>query len=248
MRRYLHGRLSAVESARVEQHLRHCTQCSAVMEEYIKSEEPQNYKQYSKQMKGILASSRPKRGQWFPSVPTQALRAAVAVVVLLVFSFFAVKTIYQQQGDRPLPSEALSGVHKSTDTSTLKVQKKRKAAEEPEKRRKQTQKAEEKAAARSAKKAVKPTPAAPKKSKPALAVSEDKSVVLPKAAEKKEPAKAVPIEAAAEKEAEKPVVAPASIPVEEVVPAAVEEEKPEIAPPSLPAPKELSTEEEVAPL
>ena len=111
MRRHLHGRLSANESKQIEVHLQHCPRCSSAILDYIQTEEPEQYKQYLKKLKGTLKNSQTTKKRLLSSFQIKAIRTTASVIALLIFSFFAVKTVINKQGtDRTLPSESLASV------------------------------------------------------------------------------------------------------------------------------------------
>ena len=125
MRRYLQESLSPEESQRVERHLKHCPRCSAAIVEYIETEEPEYSKQYMKKLKGQLASSQTVKKRFLSAFQMKALRTSTAVVVLLVFSFFALKTVINKQGtSHQLPSESLAVVKKTPKATTPPREKK----------------------------------------------------------------------------------------------------------------------------
>ena len=121
MRRYLQGALSPEESQRVERHLQHCPRCSSAIVEYIQTEEPEHHKQYMKKLKGNLKSSQSTKKSFLSSFQIKAIRTTIAVAALLVFSFFAVKTVINKQDThRPLPSESLATTKKSAETAIIR--------------------------------------------------------------------------------------------------------------------------------
>lgn len=152
MRRYLQEVLPAEKSQRVEQHLHHCSRCSSAIIDYIRAEEPEHYKEYTKKLKGILKTGQTEKKNLLSSFQMKAIRTTTAVVALLIFSFFALKTVINKQVDYALPSESLAVVEKSekiapvrrrtvkkTTTATIKV--KTVAEEKPSKRAKVVKKA-----------------------------------------------------------------------------------------------------------
>ena len=108
MRRYLQETLSAEKSRRVERHLHHCPRCSSAIIDYIQAEEPAHYKQYTKKLKGILKTGQTEKKSVLSSFQMKAIRTTTAVVALLIFSFFALRTVINKQADHPLPSESLA--------------------------------------------------------------------------------------------------------------------------------------------
>ena len=133
MRRFLQERISSEESQRVEMHLKHCPRCSSAIVDYIQTEEPHNQKQYMKKLKGNLKSSQATKKRIFSAFQLKAIRTTAAVIVLLVFSFFAFKTIIGQQDTRrPLPSESLAVMKKKPKTTTADRKKVDKATKQSE--------------------------------------------------------------------------------------------------------------------
>ena len=96
MRRFLQEQLTPEASQRVESHLRNCPRCSSAIIDYIQSEEPQHYKRYMKKLKGNLTSSQTAKKRFFSAFQLKAIRTTIAVITLLVFSFFAIKTVINQ--------------------------------------------------------------------------------------------------------------------------------------------------------
>lgn len=113
MRRYLHEQLGKEETRQVEVHLAHCAQCSATLVNYIESEEPDQYNTYAKRLHGKLKEQKIAKRTLLSSFQVRALRATAAVVALLIFSFFGVKTIINKEVD-----------NYQADGKTVQVQKK----------------------------------------------------------------------------------------------------------------------------
>jgi hypothetical protein len=113
MRRYLQEELSDDKSQQIERHLHHCPRCSSAIVDYIRAEEPEHYKQYTKKLKGILKTGQAEKKSVLSSFQMKAIRTTTAVVALLIFSFFALKTVINKQADYSLPSEPLAVVQKS---------------------------------------------------------------------------------------------------------------------------------------
>lgn len=113
MRRYLQETLPAEKSQRVKRHLHHCPRCSSAIIDYIQAEEPEHYKQYTKKLKGILKTGQAEKKNVLSSFQIKALRTTTAVVALLIFSFFAFKTVINKQADYALPSTSLAVAEKS---------------------------------------------------------------------------------------------------------------------------------------
>ncbi|MEM9675724.1 MAG: zf-HC2 domain-containing protein [Bacteroidota bacterium] len=97
MRRYLHGQLDANETRQVELHLANCAHCSAALVNYIETEEPDQYNTYAKQLSGKLKEQKIAKRPTLSNFQIRALRASAAVVTLLIFSFFGVKTIIDKE-------------------------------------------------------------------------------------------------------------------------------------------------------
>ncbi|MGB3779066.1 MAG: zf-HC2 domain-containing protein [Tunicatimonas sp.] len=108
MRRYLQEELSTEKSQQVERHLNHCPRCSSAILEYIRLEEPEHYKEYTKKLKGIVKTSQAEKKSMLSSFQMKAVRTTTAVVALLIFSFFALKTVINKQADYSLPAESLA--------------------------------------------------------------------------------------------------------------------------------------------
>ncbi len=113
MRRYLQEALSAEKSQRVERHLHHCPRCSSAIVDYIQAEEPEHYKQYTKKLKGILKTGQAEKKNVLSSFQMKAVRTTTAVVTLLIFSFFALRTVINKQVNYPLPATSLAVAEKS---------------------------------------------------------------------------------------------------------------------------------------
>lgn len=97
MRRYLHEQLGPEETRQVEVHLAHCAQCSASLVNYIETEEASQYNTYAKRLQGKLKEQKIAKRQLLSSFQIRALRATAAVITLLIFSFFGVKTIINKE-------------------------------------------------------------------------------------------------------------------------------------------------------
>ena len=129
MRRYLQEVLSPEESKGVERHLKHCPRCSAAIVGYIETEEAEHSKQYMKKLKGLLTSSQTVKKRFLSAFQIKALRTGTAVIALLIFSFFALKTVINKQDtSREFPSESLAVMKKSATTATTRLQAESKAA------------------------------------------------------------------------------------------------------------------------
>lgn len=96
MRRYLHDQLKAHDNAEVETHLKHCERCSQAIIQYIEEEEPENYKNHIKKLKGIIIETVQPKGPRFSPVQVKSMRAAAAVVILFAFSFFAFESLIEK--------------------------------------------------------------------------------------------------------------------------------------------------------
>ncbi len=182
MGRYLQETLSAEKAHDVERHLRHCPRCSSAIIDYIQAEEPQHYKQYTKKLKGILKTGEVTKKNAVSPFQMKAIRTATAVVALLIFSFFALKTVLNKQTDYSLPSESLAAVEKSEPIAPVRRRPAKKKVEKPvetKKEAKSVTKATKKRAKTSqpataaneappviTKARTKPQPAAPSKTKP----------------------------------------------------------------------------------
>lgn len=93
MRRFLHDQLNARDHAEVETHLKHCERCSQAIILYIEEEEPENYKNYIKKLRGTIIETVQPKGPRFSAVQVKSMRAAAAVVILFAFSFFAFENL-----------------------------------------------------------------------------------------------------------------------------------------------------------
>ncbi len=93
MGRYLQQQLSAQEIKEVELHLAHCERCSNEILQFIQSEEPQQLKVHHKQLKGKLKTKENATSRKLSTTQVKILRAAAALLLMVVFSFFAVKTV-----------------------------------------------------------------------------------------------------------------------------------------------------------
>lgn len=93
MSRYLHDQLSEKEIKEVEQHLGHCEQCSEGITAYIQNEEPQHSKAFQKRLKGKLRSKKSGRKVTISSTQKKIARAAAALLLLFIFSFFGINTV-----------------------------------------------------------------------------------------------------------------------------------------------------------
>ncbi len=131
MRRYLQEALSAEKSQRVERHLHHCPRCSSAILDYIQAEEPEHYKQYTKKLKGIIATGQAEKKNVLSSFQMKAIRTSTAVIALLIFSFFAIKTVINKQADYPLPSESLAVAEKSEKSTPVRRRPVKKVAQKP---------------------------------------------------------------------------------------------------------------------
>lgn len=120
MRRYLQEVLPADKSQQVERHLHHCPRCSSAIVDYIRAEEPEHYKQYTKKLKGILKTGQAEKKSVLSSFQRKAVRTTTAVVALLIFSFFALKTVINKQAEYPLPSESLAATEKSEKAAPVR--------------------------------------------------------------------------------------------------------------------------------
>ena len=104
MGRYLRDRLPAEQAQQIETHFQHCPQCSANLTEYIQNEEPENQKAYHKKIKGKLKQDSIKKKLLSP-FQVKMFRSGAAVLALLVFSFFAIKTVMNKKvADSAAPS------------------------------------------------------------------------------------------------------------------------------------------------
>lgn len=97
MRRYLHGQLNAEETRQVEIHLANCAHCSASLVSYIEEEETDQYNTYAKQLSGKLKEQKIAKRSSLSSFQIKTIRAAAAVLTLVVFSFFGVKNIINKE-------------------------------------------------------------------------------------------------------------------------------------------------------
>lgn len=99
MSRYLHDQLSEKEIKEFEQHLSHCEQCSEGVITYIHHEEPQHSKAFQKRLKGKLKSVKSGRKAKINISSTQkkVARAAAALLLLFIFSFFGINTVMNKQ-------------------------------------------------------------------------------------------------------------------------------------------------------
>lgn len=104
MARYLQHQLTSQEVKEVELHLMHCERCSEGILQYIQAEELHNYKIYQKQLKGKLKSKETAKKNKLSKTHLKMLRATAALVLLFVFSFFAVDTVMNKKvADREQP-------------------------------------------------------------------------------------------------------------------------------------------------
>lgn len=131
MRRYLQEMISPEKSQRVERHLRHCPRCSSAILDYIQAEEPEHQKQYTKRLKGILKTGQSGKKDVLSSFQMKAIRTSTAVIALLIFSFFALKTVINKQTDYALPSESLAVVEKSNKAAPVRLRPLKKVIEAP---------------------------------------------------------------------------------------------------------------------
>lgn len=93
MGRYFQNQLTEKEKNEVELHLKHCEHCSGGILQYIQMEAPQNYKSYYKQLKGQLKSKETTNKRKLTKTHLKMLRATAALILLFVFSFFAIDTV-----------------------------------------------------------------------------------------------------------------------------------------------------------
>ena len=128
MRRYLQEELSTEKSQQIARHLHHCPRCSSAIVDYIRAEEPEHYKQYTKKLKGILRVSQAEKKSVLSSFQMKAVRTTTAVVALLIFSFFALRTVLNKQADYPLPSESLAATEMSEKAAPVRRSPVKKAA------------------------------------------------------------------------------------------------------------------------
>ena len=196
MRRHLQGKLSPKESKRVEVHLQHCPRCSSAIIDYIQAEEPQHYKQHMKKLKGNLTSSQNAKKRFFSVFQLKAIRTTTAVVALLIFSFFAFKTVINQQNTKqPLPSESLAVMKKSANVTTTHRKSATKVAQQPTKitvdpeealpkKEKTVKKPVAKKAEKKSTQPTQETAAAPEKKKEQPETRATQPAAMPKVAEK----------------------------------------------------------------
>ena len=223
MRRHLHEKLSSEESQRVDTHLQHCPRCSSAIIDYIQTEEPENYKQHMKKLKGNLKASQTAKKRLFSALQLKAIRTSMSVIALLIFSFFAVKTVMnKQEGNHALPSESLASVKSPAKTTPVR----RRAVNKPVR----TIPTEAAPAAEVAPKAAPEKKTAPKQVKKEVVVPKEST--SPPAAEKTQP--------------EEPRPQPAAPAAKEVAPAQ-EETTPAVAAPPSSEPATESAPQESAP-
>ena len=96
MARYLQEQMDTQQKQEVELHLLHCEQCSDNMLQYAQSDAPQHSKQYQKKLKGKLKISEANRQKRLSTTHIKIFRAAAALALLFIFSFFAVKTVMEK--------------------------------------------------------------------------------------------------------------------------------------------------------
>ena len=217
MRRFLQEKLTPEASQRVETHLRNCPRCSSAIIDYIQAEEPQHYKQYMKKLKGNLTAAQTAKKRFFSAFQLKAIRTTTAVVALLIFSFFAIKTVVNQSGtERPLPSESLAETKERAPAPAVR------------------------------RKAASTSPSAQKAKNPKKAEAKPKQVEEKPAAKKASTPRPRPIQKAvvAPKKNEQPSVQPAQVaPAPSVAERAPEPQTPSVAPsPQATAPTENSEE------
>ncbi len=107
MARYLQEQMDTQQKQEVELHLHHCEQCSDTMLQYAQSETPQYSKQYQKKLKGKLKISEANRRKRLSGTHVKIFRAAAALALLFIFSFFAVKTVMEKNiGDNSSTNKA----------------------------------------------------------------------------------------------------------------------------------------------
>lgn len=125
MARYLQEQNTTQEAKEVELHLLHCDRCSEIIMQYIQGEEPQHYKQYQKKLKGKLKTSETTRKKRLSKTHIKVLRAAAALALLFIFSFFAVKTVMEKNttGDSTNKAQAKEKREAKQKTSLQKSQK-----------------------------------------------------------------------------------------------------------------------------
>ncbi len=93
MSRYLHQQLAAQQASEVERHLLVCEHCANNFLQFVQTESPEEYKTYQKQLKEKFSVKKPVEKKVVSHTRVKVFRAAAAVSLLFVFSFFAVKTV-----------------------------------------------------------------------------------------------------------------------------------------------------------
>lgn len=104
--RYLQEQSTVQEEKEVETHLLHCDRCSEMIMQHIQREAPQHYKQYQKKLKGKLKTSEAARKKKLSKTHIKVFRATAALALLLVFSFFSVKTVMEKNSTRDSNNKA----------------------------------------------------------------------------------------------------------------------------------------------
>lgn len=128
MGRYLENQLPMKEINEVELHLKYCGQCSEGILLYIQTENPQHYKTYYKRLKGHLKSKEAAKKRKLTNTHLKMLRATAAVILLFIFSFFAIDTVInkkmmsQEQPKAQIQTKKEVNLKKAT-TSPTKEQK-----------------------------------------------------------------------------------------------------------------------------
>ena len=109
MGRYLRDSLPADQAQQIETHFQHCPQCSGNLTEYIQNEEPENQKAYHKKIKGKLKQESSIKKKLLSPFQVKMFRSGAAVIALLIFSFFAIKTVMNKKvADSAAPSGAVA--------------------------------------------------------------------------------------------------------------------------------------------
>ena len=109
MGRYLRDSLPADQAQQIETHFQHCPQCSGNLTEYIQNEEPDNQKAYHKKIKGKLKQESSIKKKLLSPFQVKMFRSGAAVIALLIFSFFAIKTVMNKKvTDSAAPSGAVA--------------------------------------------------------------------------------------------------------------------------------------------
>ncbi|MEM6841798.1 MAG: zf-HC2 domain-containing protein [Bacteroidota bacterium] len=219
MRRYLHGQLNAEETRQVELHLAHCAHCSAALVNYIEEEEADQYNTYAKQLSGKLKEQKITKRSSLSSFQIKTIRAAAAVLTLIVFSFFGVKNIINKEVNNYQAEETGLPVKGKPVVATKKPTEK-KVTTKPLEEKKDRRLAENRPVNKKEKPAVKPRTTAKKKA----SVKKDNTVattptVKPKVDNKKvatSESKRVPKTVSPKKEVQQPAK-PDPVEVEESV-------------------------------